>query len=61
MGITIVPQNRQIYVNDPLLTAAHGSNPLISDVSYVNKFGRNPATTVGEAIQDEGGVISINT
>ena len=27
----------------------------------IDKFGRNPATTAGEAIQDEGGVISINT
>ena len=31
-----------LYVNDPMLTMAHGSNPLISAVSKVNKYGLAP-------------------
>ena len=37
--MTYVPPNTN-YVNDPLLTMAIGYNPLISEVSYINKWGR---------------------
>ncbi|MCK5582027.1 MAG: hypothetical protein KAJ18_12225, partial [Candidatus Omnitrophica bacterium] len=30
-----------LRANDPFLTIAHGSNPLLSQVSHINKFGAN--------------------
>ena len=49
--------NQTNYVDDPMLTIAHGSNPLISSCIWVNKFGENPSSAIDtqEDLWDGGG------
>jgi len=51
------------YVNDPYLSMAAGRNPLISEISQVNKFGENPdiANSTTEDVWDGGGTYSYPT